>query len=123
MNVIKTLIVDDSGDFRTLLRQFLNSQKDIDIVGEAKDGHQAVEKANQLKPDLILMDIRMPRMNGLKALNQIKGQEKTKMIVLTAFDVQEYREAAEEAGACAFIVKKSMVNDLMPAIQEAFKES
>jgi DNA-binding NarL/FixJ family response regulator len=123
MNVIKTLIVDDSGDFRTLLKQFLSDQNDIKVVGQAEDGHEAVKKASQLKPDLILMDIRMPRMNGLKAMNQIKGQEKTKMIVLTAFDIQEYREAAEEAGACAFIVKKSMVSKLMPAIREAFKET
>lgn len=123
MNVIKTLIVDDSTAFRNLLKQFLSDQNDIKVVGEAENGHEAVKKAAKLKPDLILMDIRMPRMNGLKAMNQIKGAEKTKVIVLTAFDIQEYREAAEEAGASAFIVKKSMVNDLMPAIQEAFKES
>jgi len=123
MNVIKTLIVDDSADFRNLLKQFFSGQNDIKVVGQAENGHEAVEKAAKLKPDLILMDIRMPRMNGLKAMNQIKGLEKIKMIVLTAFDIQEYREAAKEAGASAFVIKKSLVSKLMPAIQEAFKES
>ncbi|MBD3415048.1 MAG: response regulator [Candidatus Aminicenantes bacterium] len=123
MRPIKTLIADDSAAFRQLLVKFLNSQKSIEVVGEAENGHEAVEKAAKLKPDLILMDIRMPRMNGLKAMNQINGLKNTKVIVLTAFDIQEYREAAQEAGASAFVTKKSMVNDLIPAIQEAFKES
>jgi len=122
MNVIKTLIVDDSADFRNRLRRFLDEQKEIEVVGEAGDGHEAVEMAKALEPDLILMDVRMPRMNGLQAMIKIGNIEKTKVIVLSGFDLHEYRKAAKEMGASAYVIKKSMVDKLMPAIRKTFKE-
>lgn len=123
MTTIKTLIVEDSETFRHQLRRFLDSQEEITVIGEAVDGYEAIEKANRLKPDLILMDIRMPKMNGLHAINNLNGLQNTKVIILTAFDFPEYREAAREIGASDYVVKRSMLDTLMPAIRGICKST
>lgn len=117
MRAIRTLIVDDNEDFRNRLHSILDEQDEIEVVGEAGDGHEAVEMATALNPDLVLIDIRMPRLNGLQAIGRMKHLKNIKTIVLTAYDLQEYRQAAREMGAGEVIIKKSMVKELLPAIR------
>ena len=87
----RILIVDDDAGFRSRVRAFLVSEPEMEIVGEAADGQEALLKAGDLKPDLVLMDVRMPRMNGLEAIKEIKKQKpETKIIALTVHRKEEY---------------------------------
>ena len=116
--IIRVLIADDNANFRQMLTSFLSSEGDIEIIGEAHDGEEAVRKVRGLRPSVVTVDVRMPVMNGLDALEAIKAlPSPPKVIILTAFDSIEYREAAREANADAFVEKKSLVNDLLPAIR------
>jgi DNA-binding NarL/FixJ family response regulator len=120
MNSLKTLIVDDNADFRRRIREILAQAPDIVVVGEAADGHEAIRKARQLQPNLVLMDIRMPGMNGIDASRIIKRQmPETLVIILSKYDVKQYREAAKASGASGYLVKRSVVGALLPAIIEA----
>ena len=123
MKMIRTLIVDDNIDFRNRIRKFLEQHEKIEVIGEASDGHEAVDMGRTLAPDLILMDIRMPGMNGLQAVRKIKTIGKVKVIVLSAFDQQEYKTAAKEMGASTYVIKKNMVDTLIPAIRKSFDGS
>jgi DNA-binding NarL/FixJ family response regulator len=121
MKVIRTLIVDNSTDFRKRLRRFLDEQKEIEVIGEASDGHEAVESVKTLKPDLILLDFRMKRMDSLRAMLKMNNKmKKPKLIMLSSFDLLEYREAAQEMDASSYVIKRSIVDRLMPAIRETF---
>ncbi len=114
----KTLIVDDSAMFRQLLKDFLCGEGDIEVVGEACDGEEAVRKVIELRPAVVTMDVRMPAMNGISALQAIKAlPSPPKVIILTAFDVIEYREAAKAGGVDVYVMKASIANDLIPAIK------
>ena len=118
MQVIRTLIVDDNAGFRRRLREFLASEPDIEIIGQAADGQEAILRARELKPDLVLMDVRMPGTNGLEATRQLKDEmPELRIIVLTIFDLEEYREAAMASGASGYVVKKSLIEELVPAIR------
>ena len=119
---IGTLIVDDDAGFRQRVKQLLASEPDIEIIGEAADGREAILRAGELEPDLILMDVRMPGMNGVDATRQLKAEmPQLKVIMLTIFDLQEYREAAKASGASGYVIKKSLIQDLVPAIRDAFE--
>ena len=119
---IGTLIVDDDAGFRQRVKQLLASEPDIEIIGEAADGREAILRAGELKPDLILMEVRMPGMNGVDATRQLKAEmPQLKVIMLTIFDLQEYREAAKASGASGYVIKKSLIQDLVPAIRDAFE--
>jgi DNA-binding NarL/FixJ family response regulator len=119
---IRTMIVDDDVSFWQRVRELLASEPDIKVVGEASDGQEAILKARELKPDLVLMDVRMPGVNGIDATRQIKAEmPELKVIILSIFDVQEYREAATASGASGYVIKKSMIEDLVPAIRGAFE--
>jgi DNA-binding NarL/FixJ family response regulator len=119
MSAIKTLIVDDNADFRRRVREILALELDIAVVGEAADGREAVRKARRLEPDLILMDVRMPRMNGINATHQLKREmPEIQVVILTTYDLEEYRKAAAASGASGYVVKRSLVNVLLPAIRE-----
>ncbi len=121
MKVIRTLIVDSSADFRKRLCRFLDEQEGIEVIGEASDGHEAVESAKTLKPDLILLDFRMQRMDRLRAMLKMNNKiKKTKVIMLSSFDLLEYREAAHEMEASSYVIKRSIVDRLMPAIRKTF---
>ena len=105
---ISVLVADDHSLVRAGFRSILGDEDDIDVVGEAKDGAEAVEAAVRERPDVVLMDIRMPGMDGLEATRRITADPRlrgTKVVVLTTFDLDEYVFGALKAGASAFLLK------------------
>ncbi len=121
MQIIKTLIVDDNTPFRKLLRSFLSSEPDIEVVGEASDGDTALNQAKKLLPDLVIMDVSMKKVNGIKTTRQIKKvMPEVKVIMLSVYDLNEYREAAKANGASIYLLKKNMITELIPSIYAAF---
>jgi len=112
---IKVLIADDQALVRTGFRKILESEPDLEVVGEAGDGGEAVETALLLRPDVVLMDIRMPRLDGLEATRRLAG--KTRVLVLTTFDLNEYVYEALRAGASGFLLKDAPADQLVTAIR------
>jgi DNA-binding NarL/FixJ family response regulator len=112
---IKVLIADDQALVRTGFRKILESEPDLEVVGEAGDGGEAVEAALLLRPDVVLMDIRMPRLDGLEATRRLAG--KTRVLVLTTFDLNEYVYEALRAGASGFLLKDAPADQLVTAIR------
>ena len=122
MSSIKILIAEDHLIFRYQLRSFLLSDPDIDIIGEVSDGTHVIQKSAKLKPDLILMDISMPVMNGLIATEQLNRlMPDIKIIILSVYDIEEYKKAAFEKGASGYVIKKDMMNGLIPEIKRVMK--
>jgi len=118
MVAIRTLVVDGDASFCQQVKSLLASEPDIEVIGEAADGEEAVLKARELKPDVVLMDVRMPRLSGLNAALQLKAEmPEIRVIMLSVFDLQEYREAAMVSGASAYVVKRHMFDELVPAIR------
>ncbi|MFD7652829.1 response regulator [Actinosynnema sp. NPDC059797] len=113
---ITVLLADDQAMVRTGFRMILSAQPDIEVVGEAVDGVEAVALARDLAPDVVLMDIRMPRLDGLAALRQIHGP---KVVVVTTFDDDEHVRDALRDGACGFVLKTSGATLLVEAIRAA----
>jgi len=119
---MRTLLVDDDVRFRRFTKGILSNEPKIEVIGEAGNGEEAIFKARELCPELVLMDLRMPTMNGLDATRQLKKEmPELLVLILTIFDMEEYREAAKTAGAVNFILKKSINEELIPAIREAFE--
>ena len=119
---IRVLIADDQDIVRTGLTMLLNAQPDIEVVGAATDGRQAVALARQLHPDVCLFDIRMPLMNGIEATRQLAGPEVTDplpIVVITTFDLDEYVHGALKAGARGFLLKDAGPALLTQAIHAA----
>ncbi|MCS7280851.1 MAG: response regulator [Desulfobacterota bacterium] len=118
---IKVLIVDDHTVVRDGLKVVLKLQKDIEVVGEAENGLEAVEKTLSLLPDVVIMDIVMPVMNGLEAAKRIiKERPETKVIMLTQYDDEENILKAEEVGAYGFIPKRSASERLISGIRQVY---
>ncbi|WP_431967235.1 response regulator [Actinacidiphila sp. bgisy160] len=118
MGAIRVLLVDDQPMIRTGFRFILEAEPDLNVVGEAGDGASAVEDARALQPDVILMDIRMPRMDGVKATRTIVAAGlPTKVIILTTFDLDEHVVDALRAGASGFLVKDGPAASLIEAIR------
>ena len=118
MEAIKLLIVDDHMVVRDGLNSMLGRQKDFAVVGQAKNGLEAVERARELGPHVILMDLRMPEMDGVEAMRRIKAEdEDAKFIVLTTFDSDEYIFDAIEAGAKGYLLKDASREDLFQAVR------
>lgn len=116
--MIRIIIIDDNPGFLQQLKGFLHNCGVIDVVGEGLNGEQAVNLVQELKPDLVLMDVRMNEVNGLEATRQIKDiSPSTAIIILSGYDYQEYRVAASARGAEGYVVKKHMAEELCPAIQ------
>jgi DNA-binding NarL/FixJ family response regulator len=113
--VTRILIVDDQALVRAGFRLVLESQGDFEVVGEAADGEQAVAAATRLHPDVVLMDVRMPRMDGLEAARRIAAG--CRVIMLTTFDLDEYVYAALQAGACGFLLKDVTPEQLIAAVR------
>jgi DNA-binding NarL/FixJ family response regulator len=118
---ITVLICDDHKIVREGLRQLLKSEEDFQVVGEAEDGRQAVRDAAKLLPDVVLIDISMPFLNGLEATRQITNQiPSAKVIILSAHHDDEYVKRAIEAGAVCYLIKASLADDLFRAIREVY---
>lgn len=120
--MIRVLLADDQVMVRAGFRVLLDSQDDIEVVGEADDGEQAVEMASELRPDVILMDIRMPRSDGLEATRRIVQDERldrTRIVILTTFDLDEYVFEALRVGASGFLVKDSEPDELVQGVRAA----
>ena len=120
MQKIRTLIVDDHPVFRDGIRRVLANEPDIELVGEASDGLEAVEKALSLRPEVVLMDIGLPGMSGLEATRRIKQRMAgLRVIILTSQEAEEYREAAAAVGASDFVVKQFACDRLATSIRRA----
>jgi DNA-binding NarL/FixJ family response regulator len=112
------LVADDNPRLRALIRRISAQQPDLRIVGEAGDGAEAIQLAHELRPDIMLMDIVMPRVNGLEAMRQIKAEHpETKVIIMTVHTEDAYRRAAEDSGADAFLLKRTLMTTLLPTIR------
>jgi two-component system response regulator NreC len=119
---IKVLVVDDHAVLRDGIRALLTSQDDIEIVGEAAEGKEAIEKAVELAPDIVVMDIAMPLMDGLEATRRItKKNPRTRILVLTQHNNKEYVLAAIKAGATGYLHKNALGSELISAIRSLHK--
>ncbi len=115
---IRVLIVDDQALVRSGFRLILEGRPDLEVVGEAEDGEEAVRLAGELEPDVILLDIRMPALDGIEATRRIVASgSAARVLVLTTFDLDEYVYGAIRAGASGFLLKDVRPNDLVDAIR------
>jgi DNA-binding NarL/FixJ family response regulator len=115
---VRLLIVDDQELVRTGLRTILQGVEDFEVVGEAADGLSAISQTAQLKPDLVLMDIRMPHLDGVEATARIRASEPApRVILLTTFDLDQYVYAGLRAGASGFLLKDTLAAELVAAIR------
>jgi len=120
--MIKVLLVDDQGLIRQGLRALLELEPDLEIVGEAENGEQAIDLVAEFQPDVILLDIRMPIMDGVAATREIQKRfPKTKILVLTTFDDDEYVSAALQNGAMGYLLKDTPSEELAVAIRAVYK--
>jgi DNA-binding NarL/FixJ family response regulator len=118
--VIRVLLADDQALVRAGFRMVLEAQPDVEVVGEAADGRQAVETTRRLNPDVVLMDIRMPVMDGIDATRQLCAPEaptRANVLILTTYDLDEYVFAALRAGACGFLLKHTSPEGLVEAVR------
>src|SRR5690348_2573696 len=114
---IRILLADDHTILRAGLKMMLNAQPDMEVVGEAQDGRQALQEALRLRPDIILMDITMPDMNGIEATRQIKRQiPDVKVLILTMHENDEYVFQALRAGASGYMLKEAADTELINAL-------
>ncbi len=112
------LLVDDQPMLRMGYRMVLDAQSDLRVVGEAEDGVDAVEQTTRLEPDVVLMDVRMPRLDGVQATERIVGSgSRSRIIILTTFDLDEYAYGALRAGASGFLLKDAPPPDMLSAIR------
>ncbi len=119
---IRVLVADDQAMVRAGFRLILDSEPDLEVVGEAADGEEAVRLARELRPDVTLMDIRMPRVDGLQATHLLAGPgvvDPLRVVVVTTFDLDENVHAALRAGACGFLLKDAGPRLLVEAVHAA----
>jgi DNA-binding NarL/FixJ family response regulator len=115
---IRVLVADDQSMVRAGFRILLSAEKDIEVVAEASNGLEAVEKAGRFHPGVVLMDIRMPELDGLQATRRIlEGDNGTRILILTTFDLDEYVYEALRAGASGFVLKDDPPEQLLAAIR------
>jgi DNA-binding NarL/FixJ family response regulator len=118
MSKIKVIIADDHALFREGTRGLIDQEKDMEVVGEASDGEEAVKLVGELQPHVVLMDIAMPKVNGIEATGRIKsGQPATAVLILTAYDNDQYIVALLEAGAAGYLLKNVGGKELINAIR------
>ena len=118
MNKIKILVVDDHAIMRDGIRALIDLHDDIEVVGEASEGKEAIEKVRELEPDVVVMDIAMPEMDGLEAARRIrKRNPQVKVLVLTQHDHKEYVLSAIKVGVAGYLPKKAVSSELVSAIR------
>jgi DNA-binding NarL/FixJ family response regulator len=121
MDSLRVLLVDDFAAWRKYVRSVLQERENFDVVGEAADGEEAIEKATELQPDLILMDFAMPKMNGIEAAKRIRDSApNSKILFLSVETSDELAEAALAAGGQGYIVKSEVRAKLLPTIDNLF---
>lgn len=118
---MRAVIAEDEGITQLQLTKILRA-KGLDVVGRASNGQEAVELALQTRPDLVLMDIRMPYMDGLEAAEHILAQERLCIVMLTAFSDEEYRQRAEKLGTSGYVLKPITADTLLPALLTAYQQ-
>ena len=117
-HAITILIVDDHAPFRALMREVVATESDLHVVGEAADGAEAIRLAQELRPDIMLLDLALPRVSGLEVLRWTKAERpEIKVIIVTAHAEETYRQAAESSCADAFLLKKTLGTALLPTTQ------
>lgn len=119
---IKVLVVDDDTLLRTSLELVINAEADMEVVATSQDGLDAITKAEQYKPDLILMDVQMPIMNGIVAIKKIREQDTNVIIlILTTFNEDEYVLEGLAYGANGYLLKRAQYTELLQSIRNAMK--
>ena len=117
---IRVVVVDDQELIRTAISSLINEEDDLEVVGQAEDGREAVELASRLSPDVVVMDVRMPGMDGIEATRRITSMSKAntpRVLILTTFDLDEYVFEALHAGASGFTLKSRPLEELLGAIR------
>ena len=121
MRRIKVLLAEDHAVLREGIRELINRQDDMEVIGEAGDGEKAVQLVEQLKPNLVLMDIALPKLNGIEATRRIKeSHPSTSVLILTAYDNEEFIFALVEAGAEGYLLKNVRGQELLNAIRAIY---
>jgi len=115
--VIRILVVDDQALVRSGFHLILDSEPDFEVVGEAADGQEAIDLTRRLRPDVVLMDVRMPRMDGVEATRTVVADGASRVLILTTFDLDEHLFAAVRAGASGFLLKDVPPDDLALAVR------
>ncbi|MFF5437460.1 response regulator [Streptomyces achromogenes] len=115
--MIRVLVAEDQSAVRAGLALILGSAPDIEVAGEAADGERAVELARRLRPDVVLMDVQMPVLDGVSATRRIVAEELADVLVLTTFDLDEYVFGALRAGAAGFLLKHAEARELLEAVR------
>ena len=120
---IRVLLVDDNPEFIDATERFLSTDSWLEVIGHTLSGEEALDRSSQLKPDLVLMDLAMPRMNGLETTRQLKAMPGApRVIILTLYDNSEYRSASKAANADGFIAKSDLGIQLISMIHNLFAE-
>ena len=114
---IRVLLADDQAMVRAGFRMILEAESDIDVAGEAEDGEAAVFEAKRLRPDVVLMDVRMPNLDGIEATRRVRDATQARVLVLTTFDLDDYVYGALRAGASGFLLKDAPPEQLVDAIR------
>jgi len=119
VSAVRVLLADDQALVRAGFRMILDAEEDIEVVGEAKDGAEAVRAARALRPDVVLMDIRMPNLDGLEATRQVMAERagEVRVLILTTFDLNEYVYEALRSGASGFLLKDAPAESLIAGIR------
>jgi DNA-binding NarL/FixJ family response regulator len=117
--VTSVLLADDQALLRAGLRRLIDAEPDLEVCAEAADGAEAVSRGRELRPEVALLDIRMPRVDGIEATRQIVGSSATRVVLLTLFDLDEYVYDGLRAGATGFLLKDSPPEQLLAAIRAA----
>ena len=119
---IRVLLADDQALVRAGLRRLLEEQPDIEVVGEAGDGREAIAEAGRLRPDVVLMDIRMPELDGIEAtrhLTRPRADDRARVVILTTYELDEYVFDGLNAGACGFLLKHSLPEEMIRGVRAA----
>ncbi|SPE50822.1 Two component transcriptional regulator, LuxR family [Verrucomicrobia bacterium] len=119
MKTIKVLLVDDHAVVRAGLRALLESAEDMQVIGEAENGQQALEAAKRLRPEVVLLDVAMPRMNGVEAARRITRTVPTaRVLMLSSYSDEQHLKQAVAAGVAGYLMKESAANELLAAVRE-----